>query len=139
MIHRDESASQKTVVEITEDEQKKRIKRKEESLRDLWNNIKHNHMCIIQVPEGEERKKMAENMCVQLLGLVRFFVTPGTIARQFPLSAGFSKQEYWSVLPLTSPGELPDPGIEPVSLALAGGFVTTSATQEVPQITYLKT
>ena len=34
---------------------------------------------------------------------------------------------------------LPEPGIEPVSLALAGGFVTTSATQEVPQITYLKT
>lgn len=57
MIHRDESAIRKGVVEITEDEQKKRIKRKEESLRDLWSNIKHNHMCIIWVPEGDRERK----------------------------------------------------------------------------------
>ena len=47
---------------------------------------------------------------------------------------GFSRQEYWSELPFPPPGELPDPGIEPVSLAspaLAGRFFTTSATQEV--------
>ena len=45
----------------------------------------------------------------------------------------FSKQEYWSRLPCPSPGDLPDPGIEPVSLmspALAGRFFTTSATWE---------
>ena len=36
----------------------------------------------------------------------------------------FSRQEYWSVLPLLSPGDLPDPGIEPISLALANGFFT---------------
>ena len=47
---------------------------------------------------------------------------------QAPLSMGFLKQEYWSELPLPSPGDLPGPGIEPVSLAsptLAGGFLTT--------------
>ena len=43
---------------------------------------------------------------------------------QDALFMGFSKQEYWSGLPLPSPGDLPDPNIEPVSPALAGGFFT---------------
>ena len=46
---------------------------------------------------------------------------------------GFSRQEYWSELPCPSPGDLPDPGIEPgshTSPALAGGFFTTSTTWE---------
>ena len=38
---------------------------------------------------------------------------------------GFPRQEYWSVLPFLSPGDLPDPGIEPVSPILASGFFTT--------------
>ena len=37
---------------------------------------------------------------------------------------GFPRQEYWSGLPFLSPGDLPDPGIEPLSSALAGGFFT---------------
>ena len=41
--------------------------------------------------------------------------TPWTIAFQAPLSIGFSRQEYWSGLPFPSPGDLPDPGIEPRS------------------------
>ena len=45
-------------------------------------------------------------------------MTPWTIVHQAPLSVGFSKQEYWSGLPFPSPGDLPDPGIEPVSPAL---------------------
>ena len=52
-------------------------------------------------------------------------VTPWTIARQAPLSMGFSRQEYWSGLPRPSPGDLPNPGIEPESLtspALAGSL-----------------
>ena len=53
------------------------------------------------------------------------FVTPWTAARQTPLSMGFPKQEYWSGLPFPSPGDLPDPGIEPRSPAWAGGFFTT--------------
>ena len=45
-------------------------------------------------------------------------VTPWTVACQAPLSMGFLSQEYWSVLPFPSPGDLPDPGIEPLSPAL---------------------
>ena len=54
---------------------------------------------------------------------VRSFATPRTVAHQ-----GFSRQEYWSGLPFSSPGDLPDLGIKPespASLALAGGFFTT--------------
>ena len=55
-------------------------------------------------------------------GLVSQFcptlVTPWTVACQAPLSMGFSRQEYWSWLPFPSPGDLPDPGIEPGSPAL---------------------
>ena len=49
---------------------------------------------------------------------VRLFATPWTVARQVPLSMGFSRQEYWSRLPFPSPEDLPEPGIEPGSLAL---------------------
>ena len=52
------------------------------------------------------------------------FVTPWTAALQAPLSMEFTRQEYWSGLPFPSPGNLPDPGIEPVSPALAGRFFT---------------
>ena len=45
------------------------------------------------------------------------FATPRTIAHQAPLSMGFPRQEHWSGLPFPSPGDLPDPGIEPVSPA----------------------
>ena len=46
------------------------------------------------------------------------FVTPWTVARQAPLSKGFSREEYWSGLPFPSSRDLPDPGIEPESPAL---------------------
>ena len=62
---------------------------------------------------------------------VQLSVTPWTVACQAPLSRGFSKQEFWSGLPCSPPGDLPDPGIKPTFLtspALAGGFFTTSAT-----------
>ena len=64
---------------------------------------------------------------------VRLFVTPWTIARQASLSMGFSRQEYWSGLPLPPPGHLSNPRIELASLsspALAGRFFTTSTTWE---------
>ena len=57
---------------------------------------------------------------------VQLFETPQTIAHQAPLSIGSSRPEYWSGLPFPSPGDLPDPGIKPVSPALAGGFLTTA-------------
>ena len=59
-------------------------------------------------------QKMSACMCV--LSCVQLFVTPWTVAHQAPLSMEFSRQEYWSGLPLPSPGELPEPGIEPSSL-----------------------
>ena len=46
---------------------------------------------------------------------VRLCATPWTVARQAPLSMGFSGQEYWSGLPCPPPGDLPDPGFEPES------------------------
>ena len=47
---------------------------------------------------------------------VQFFVTPWTVVHQAPLSMGFSGEEYWSVFPCPPPEDLPDLGIEPVSL-----------------------
>ena len=52
---------------------------------------------------------------VKLLSHVRLFVTLWTVVYQSPLSIGFSRQEYWSGLPFPSPGDLPNPGIEPGS------------------------
>ena len=55
-------------------------------------------------------------------------MTPWTVPCQAPLSMEFSRQEYWSRLPFPPPGDLPDPGIEPMSPlspAMAGGFFTT--------------
>ena len=52
------------------------------------------------------------------LSRVQLFATPWTVAYQAPQSMEFSRQEYWSVLPFPSPGDLPDPGTEPRSPAL---------------------
>ena len=52
-------------------------------------------------------------------------MTPWPVVHQVPLFMEFSRQEHWSELPFPSPGDLPDPGIEPASLALADGFFTT--------------
>ena len=49
---------------------------------------------------------------------LQWYTTPRTVAYQAPLSIGFSRQEYWSGLPFASPGDLPNPGIEPRSPAL---------------------
>ena len=64
---------------------------------------------------------------------VWLFVPLWTVAHQAPLSMGFSRQEYWSGLPCPPPGDLPHPGIEPMSLmspALIDGFFTTIAPWE---------
>ena len=79
---------------------------------------------------------LSYHVCVKSLSRVRLFATPWTVACQAPLSIGFSRQEYWNGLPFPSPGDLPDPGIELESLrslALAGGFFTTSAISLVVQ------
>ena len=64
---------------------------------------------------------------------IQLFVTLWTVAHQAPLCMSFFRQEYWNELLCPSPGDLPDPGLEPMSHmspALAGGFFTTSATWE---------
>ena len=70
---------------------------------------------------------------VQSLSQVWLFVATRTVAHQAPLPMGFSKQEYWSGLPFPNPGDFPNLGMEPTSLAsaaLAGRFFTTNTTLE---------
>ena len=62
--------------------------------------------------KGKERKRSRS------LSGVRRFATPWTVAYQAPPSMGFPRQECWNGLPFPSPGDLPDPGIEPRSPAL---------------------
>ena len=69
------------------------------------------------------------SLCVHVsavLSHVRLFVTPWTVACQAPLSMGFSRQECWSGLPFPSPGDLPDPGIEPALPALQANCLPLS-------------
>ena len=61
---------------------------------------------------------MKEKVKVKSLSRIRLFVTPWTVACQVPQSVEFSRQEYWSGLPFPSPGDLPNPGVEPGSPAL---------------------
>ena len=63
-------------------------------------------------------------MHAQLHSCVRLFSTLWTVTHQAPLSMGFPRQEYWGGLPFLTPGDLPNPGIEPVFPSLAGGFFT---------------
>ena len=65
------------------------------------------------------------------LSRVRLFATPWTVAYQASPSMGLSRQEYWSGLPLPSPGDLPDPGIEPRSSTLQADALTSEPPREV--------
>ena len=88
---------------------------------------------VLQVPQ--EKLNLGRG-CVCMLSHfshVRLFAILWTVARQAPLSMGFSREEYWSGLPCPSPGDLPDPGFEPASLmspALAGRFFITNVSWE---------
>ena len=64
------------------------------------------------------RKLRHKEVKVKSLSCVRLFATPWMATYQAPRSMGFSRQEYWSGLPFASPGDFPNPGIEPRSLAL---------------------
>ena len=70
---------------------------------------------------------------VKSLSRVWLFATPWTVAHQAPPSMGFSRQEYWSGLPFPSPGDLPNPGIEPGSPALQTDAFTVWATREAKE------
>ena len=78
----------------------------------LYKSAGNEHGSKLHVEARLKKKKKKS------LSRVRLFATPWTVARQVPLSMGFSRQEYWSRLPFPSPEDLPEPGIEPGSLAL---------------------
>ena len=80
-------------------------------------------------------KYTPNKMKVKSLSCVWLFATPWIVAYHAPPSMEFSRQEYWSWLPFPSPGDLPNPDIEPESPespALAGGCFTSWATREPP-------
>ena len=64
-------------------------------------------------------------MHAQSLSCIQLFATPWPVAHQASLSIGFPRQEYWSGLPFPPPGDLPIPGMELESPALAGRFFAT--------------
>ena len=66
-------------------------------------------------------------MCVYVQSLSHFqlFATAWTVAHQTPLSMGFPRQEYWSGLIFSPPGDLSDPGIQPVTPALQANSLPT--------------
>ena len=77
--------------------------------------------CIVSgffTTELPEKPIDGMKMKVKSLSRVRLFATSWTVAYQAPPSVGFSRQEYWSGLPFPSPGDPPDPGIEPWSPTL---------------------
>ena len=78
---------------------------------------------------------LAEHACVLCLSVMSNSVTPQNVAHQTPLSMGLSRQEYKTGLPFLPSGNLPYPGIKPVSFtysALAGGFFTTEPPGKSP-------
>ena len=113
--------------------------------RDIQRDIPKERACLSHcmcmheiVPCKDNGWSFARNHgCVlSCFSRVQFFETPRTVALQAPLTVGFSRQEHWSGLPCPPPGDLPHPGIEPMSLmspALVGGFFTISITLEAPE------
>jgi len=83
-----------------------------------------------EFPEGGAGERMCSPVFALLdlvhahsLSRLQLFATPWIVAHQSPLSMEFPRQEFWSGLPFPPPGDLPEPGIEPmslVSLALGG-------------------
>ena len=69
---------------------------------------------------------------VKLLSRVQLFATPWTVAYQASRSMEFSWQEYWSGLPLPSPGDLPNPGIEPGSPTLQADTLPSELPGKIP-------
>ena len=88
-----------------------------------------------------KNKKLAlawSGLLLLLLSHVQLFVTPWTIVHQASLSMGFPRQEYWSGWPFPTPGDLPDPGIEPMSPAspaLQGDSLPLSHQGSLPAMT----
>ena len=84
----------------------------------LKGEASHNNMHSKLIVPGEISAPSDIRCVCSSFSHVQLFATLWTVARQASLSMGFSRQEYWIGLPFTSPGDCPDPGIEPRSLAL---------------------
>ena len=74
---------------------------------------------------------------VRSLSHVQLFVTPWTVAYEAPLSVEFSRQEYWTGLPFSSPGDFPDPGIEPGSPTLQSDTLPSEPPGKPWMVTWL--
>ena len=74
---------------------------------------------------------------VKSLSRVQLFATSWTVAYQASPSVGFSRQEYWSALPFPSPGDLPDPGIEPGSATLEADALTSESPGKPQEALYM--
>ena len=111
-----------------------------ESWRKSWYTASEDSVCILDcwilsalLPDlfSEENVEDSDHLLhclvfvVQSLSRVRLFATRWTVAFQVSPSMGFSRQEYWSGLPFSSPGDLPDPGIEPGFPALEADALTS--------------
>ena len=96
-------------------------------------NVYHQRNCFsLAGPKLEDtnswraaREVRPLTVVAQLLRRVQQFWVPMDCTHQVPLSMGFPRQEYWSGLLHSSPGDLPDPELEPTTPALAGRFFTT--------------
>ena len=113
-IHVDIWQNQYNIVKLKKNKNKKLILVTLEHTH-MWSalNIEHNQAILM----------IMHNCC--LVAQSRLTLLSWTVAHQAPLSVEFSRQEYWSGLPFSSPEDLPDPGIKPMFPALAGGFFTT--------------
>ena len=112
-----------------------KVKKEFSGLKENKEKWQLNGICCLWLDPGP-RKVIKDNYrlhgcMLSCFSRVQLFVTPWTVALQAPLSMEFSRQEYWSGLPLPSPGNLPDPGIEPGWFShIAGRFFTIWATRE---------
>ena len=111
-VHEDHAAVRAAVHEVT----------KSRTQLSNWTITKY--VCFLcHLPATAHRHRLCVPVC--LVSRIQLFAPLWTVTHQAPLSMGFSRQVYWSGLPFPSPGDLPDPGIEPESPYLAGRFSTT--------------
>ena len=88
--------------------------------------MKHSWLFIQHLGSPSGGSGLVAKLCLTL-------ATPWTVVCQAPLSVGFPRQEYWSGLSCPTPGDLPNPGIEPTSPALTGGFFTDEPPGKPPK------
>ena len=87
-------------------------------------------MAVVPISDKEKMESRTGGLVAKLCPSL---TTPWTVACQAPLSIGFSRQEYWSGLPIPSPGDLPDSGIKPRSPALQADSLPSEPPVKSPQ------